>query len=174
MCAEDRSTRSDRRLTDQREVAAEDEAEDASGEVEEEELERAHLTLDDRAAEHLSEDVKQEMDDSGVKEDRQDEAEALVGLLRCGETAEATNLAHGASAVLDVEAGLVRVLEADPRDVGNVGDKLLASSKACASVDQDRAGGPCGFESVSAKLGSNESSAQTSHAPIMTLKEGLV
>ena len=92
MRSKDGSTGADRRLPDERKVIAEDEAEDSRGDVEDQELERSHLSLHLRRGEALREYIDEEMDDSGVKEDGKDEAEALVGVLRGGKTAEPANL----------------------------------------------------------------------------------
>lgn len=96
VCTKDSPASPNRRLTDERKVAAQDEAEDASGNVEEEELEGTHLTFHYGTGETLGKDVEEEVDESGVQENGQHEAEALVGLGGRVESSPATNCAHGA------------------------------------------------------------------------------
>lgn len=93
MSSKDCSTSADGRLPDERKVVAEDKAESTGGDVEKEELERAHLSFHLRRREALCEDVEEKVDDTGVEEDGKHEAEALIGVLGRREPTEPADVA---------------------------------------------------------------------------------
>lgn len=100
LCSENCTRGTDRRLSDERKVGAEDETGDPRGQVQREELGCAHHALDDGRARALSEHVEEEVDHAGVEEDRDEEPEGLVwssgAVSLAVEPAEPADVGHGA------------------------------------------------------------------------------